>query len=231
VITAADFFYELAEEWSAREELPADHALLGAASLLNKSLELKPHVAHSDRLRENFYNFKAEVSRALQAEAARLYVLAHDQIMTGSLPELFSEEEPVGVFLKCLKVVATKRLFRSLEAEKLELAGYHMISGLLDHFSPLLRLRRNLFQQLVSNRVKIPKTVTNRKLQLERRLFDLLPPAYVEAYNNQLNGLDEPVGGDAEWGLRAHLIVDFISGMTDDFALRTHQLLSGIDVH
>ncbi|WP_345893558.1 hypothetical protein [Pseudomonas protegens] len=28
--------------------------------------------------------------------------------------------------------------------------------------------------------------------------------------------------------LRAHLITDFISGMTDDFAITTYQTLSGI---
>ncbi|MBP5133643.1 hypothetical protein HUT02_33065, partial [Pseudomonas protegens] len=31
-----------------------------------------------------------------------------------------------------------------------------------------------------------------------------------------------------EWVLRAHLITDFISGMTDDFAITTYQTLSGI---
>jgi dGTPase len=31
-----------------------------------------------------------------------------------------------------------------------------------------------------------------------------------------------------EWCLRAHMIVDFLSGMTDQFALTSYQRLSGI---
>ena len=31
-----------------------------------------------------------------------------------------------------------------------------------------------------------------------------------------------------EWWLRAHLIIDHISGMTDDFALEEYQILSAI---
>lgn len=33
-----------------------------------------------------------------------------------------------------------------------------------------------------------------------------------------------------EISIRAHMIVDFISGMTDQFALKTYQSLSGIDL-
>lgn len=31
-----------------------------------------------------------------------------------------------------------------------------------------------------------------------------------------------------EWWLRIHLILDHISGMTDEFALETYQMLKGI---
>lgn len=31
-----------------------------------------------------------------------------------------------------------------------------------------------------------------------------------------------------EWNARAHLVVDFISGMTDDFAMTTYRTLAGM---
>ena len=33
---------------------------------------------------------------------------------------------------------------------------------------------------------------------------------------------------EKEWWLRVHLVIDHISGMTDEFALETYQMMEGI---
>ena len=54
----------------------------------------------------------------------------------------------------------------------------------------------------------------------------MLPDRYVDSYSK--SSID--VSDNEEWVLRSHLIVDYISGMTDDFALETYQRLNGIRV-
>lgn len=59
---------------------------------------------------------------------------------------------------------------------------------------------------------------------------------YIEAYNFELEAIkvnDKNNERDfliKEWWLRAHLIIDHISGMTDEFALETYQMLEGIQL-
>lgn len=53
---------------------------------------------------------------------------------------------------------------------------------------------------------------------------------YVKAYKFEIAKLNELDNSYLvkEWWLRAHLIIDHISGMTDEFALETYQMLEGI---
>jgi dGTPase len=65
-------------------------------------------------------------------------------------------------------------------------------------------------------------------LDLEMRLAHMLPPVAIRAYRQKIDEDDSPL---SEWHHRAHLILDYICGMTDHFALKTFQLLSGIRVN
>ncbi|HFZ2393093.1 TPA: deoxyguanosinetriphosphate triphosphohydrolase, partial [Klebsiella aerogenes] len=76
-------------------------------------------------------------------------------------------------------------------------------------------------------------------------LFNRLPSKHLNAYktsvinlpinhpdfsetavSDKLKSIDEK----REWLLRVHLIVDFVSGMTDQFAMDMYQMLKGIKV-
>jgi dGTPase len=105
---------------------------------------------------------------------------------------------------------------------------------LLDHFGVLLRCPRGKFTDALN---KDDNNVDKQSVLIERKLLSLFPEKHITAYfyacsqiptasqsNNSTDGL-------VEWNLRAHLITDFISGMTDDFALASFQMLSGIKVN
>ena len=64
----------------------------------------------------------------------------------------------------------------------------------------------------------------------ETRLFHRIGKRYVKAYKFEIAKLNELDNSYLvkEWWLRAHLIIDHISGMTDEFALETYQMLEGI---
>ncbi len=59
-------------------------------------------------------------------------------------------------------------------------------------------------------------------VDFEIRLLRRLPKSYVKKYSDKTNV--------SEKLRRSQLIVDFISGMTDDFALETFQILQGIRI-
>ena len=94
-----------------------------------------------------------------------------------------------------------------------------MIKGLLRHFGELIKLSEEDFTALMAGEMKVIK---NNNLHFHARLFRLLPKSYVEKYRSKDRG-DEKYR-------RSHLIVDFVSGMTDDFALETYQALEGIKI-
>ncbi|MBK7764477.1 MAG: hypothetical protein IPI46_14245 [Bacteroidetes bacterium] len=77
--------------------------------------------------------------------------------------------------------------------------------------------------------------VVGTGFDLEWRLFNRLPQKYVDAYKYDYAYLvsseqDEDVRKQKEWILRGHLIVDYLSGMTDNFVIETYNLLYGIKI-
>jgi len=62
-------------------------------------------------------------------------------------------------------------------------------------------------------------------------LLDRLPAHYLDVYDSTAGekASQKKWGEDAwEWFCRAHLFVDYLSGMTDDFAYRSYQVISGV---
>ena len=111
-----------------------------------------------------------------------------------------------------------------------ELAGLTEIRGLLDHFRVLLECSGSRFQAALDNKTK---DASGEAILIERKLLALFPEKHKKAYQHSLSSYsNKNLQADKlhEWNLRCHLIVDFVSGMTDDFALSTYQMLSGIKV-
>lgn len=145
------------------------------------------------------------------------------------------EEKPWCRLLETLGEYARKKIYRASEAESIEIAGYSIIKGLMDNFGKLLMLTKADFDFLL-NPSNNPR---DKNLDVESRYFHLLGDKYIQSYKNQLKewnsvllekaaeGLSEE---QIEWWLRAHMIIDHISGMTDQFALETYQLCKGISI-
>ncbi|RYF33731.1 MAG: dGTPase, partial [Cytophagaceae bacterium] len=67
------------------------------------------------------------------------------------------------------------------------------------------------------------------RILLEPKLLKLFPQRYMKVYENQVSQYKGQQHEDfLEWNARAHLVVDFISGMTDDFAMTTYRTLAGM---
>lgn len=136
--------------------------------------------------------------------------------------------------LACLKTLSRKYLFRSKEAENKELIGYHAIYGILDKYKSLLDLPYEKFYSLIDSKHNITNLL-GTGLDFQWRLFNKLPEKYIDAYRHEYNYAQEVYKElsdflQYEWFQRAHLIVDYVAGMTDNYVLETYNLLYGIKI-
>ena len=102
---------------------------------------------------------------------------------------------------------------------------------LLIFFGQLLKLPYKEFDYFIDDN----KSPAGKGLDLEWRVFNRLSHTCVESYKQQLVELKDYFTDisfeNLEWWLRVHLIIDHISGMTDDYALKTYQNCQGIDIN
>lgn len=170
-----------------------------------------------------FISFKTLLSNLLVEFVAKEFIDNYNQLISqGHKKEIIHKDTEEYKVLEILRDFTSQHLFASNEAESIELTGFAAISGLLEDFSLLLEIPRVSFDFILDNKFKEMKV---NKLDIHRRLFNLLPEKHVDAYK-KASSVEK--NDWVEWNLRAHLIVDFISGMTDHFALETFQMLKGI---
>lgn len=201
--------------------------------------------AHTDALtdiftkasksRENhsstFTNFRTTLSQLLTIAAADSYTNHHDEVLSGRNTGLIDEKSSCGHALELLKTYCRENVYSHYSVHKIELSGYAAIIGLLENLSPLLSCTKERFNLALSGK---KKDENQESIIIERKLLALFPEKHIRAYRASLDALEnnssllENEKKLLEWNLRAHLIVDYISGMTDDFAFDTFQILTGI---
>lgn len=159
--------------------------------------------------------------RTAAEEAAGEFVENIEKIGSGGEVKLIDDNKEAGSKIKSIKGFARKYIYSNEDVEKIELAGNSAITGILGHFRHILEMDEILFESLLYGDYKKAK---EHSLEFDMRVFNRLPKSYVKKYE-----LMKKSGGD-ERDARNHLVVDFISGMTDDFAIHTYQVLQGIRV-
>jgi len=215
IITADHFFRELFALWKVQD--------LGAFGYDIKTTDL-----HS---RYHFFRFKVHLTRSLIDRVSSLYVDNEEQIATGQVGDLLDLDPDSKDALVALKTYSRKHLFRAPEAEEIELAGYKVIFGLLECFRPLLELPFTKFSLLV-HAIDDVKLLLGKGLDVEWRLFNRLANKQLAAYRyaiREQSAADPENFVVKEWFYRSHLIVDYIAGMTDNFALESYRHLNGIE--
>lgn len=163
--------------------------------------------------------FKTDAINRAVAVAADAFVQNIDAVLCGQSVDLIDKNSEIGSLLKNIKQFAVERIYSDEAAEKVELAGRCVIKGLLEHFGDLLKLSADDFGVVAGGDAR---GVKRRGLDFQLRLFRRLPKGYCEKYKEKDRG--------SEILRRSHLIVDFVSGMTDDFALEMYQVLEGIRI-
>lgn len=164
--------------------------------------------------------FRASLIRSLVEYAAGRYVAEHAAILEGRISELIEKESAHGKLLAGIKSFARSALYEHRIPSSLELSGGSIIGGLLDQFGRLLQISRGSVGEIIN------RTKKARKFPVESRLLSLIAKSHLDCYRQYVgNGT---VSDAEEWCVRAHMVVDYISGMTDHFALDSYRRLLGI---
>lgn len=178
-----------------------------------------------DVLQENSFivSFRTKLATKLIHHAAERYVKNHESIFKGTFNEALLEgDDEYKVIIQTLKAVARKYIFSHPEVETLELKGHAVITGLFKIYGILLRFDESTFESIIDG-------TTSEKCA--QRLFNRLPAKGKFAYEQSIKSLsskDDPERRLLEWYYRARLLIDYVSGMTDEFAHHEYKELSAI---
>ncbi|SFN16612.1 dGTPase [Izhakiella capsodis] len=195
--------------------------------LVVNNAQAKSKANHLSRSSEDqfFMYLRVNTVACLVPQAAGCFIANLEAIYHGNLNQaLLEDESPHSLLLGIFKKVAIRHVFNHPDVEQLELQGYRVIRGLLDIYSPLLRLTHIEFTELVENDVL-------KNYPIETRLYHKLSTRFRLAYSEAVAKLS-PLADDFplwEYYYRARLIQDYISGMTDLYAWDEYRRLMAVE--
>lgn len=201
-----------------RNEIENDTELYKLFEIVDKrtpNSDMDPQEQKTARVR----NFRNSAQTFLFTQVINAFVNNYDSIMSNEYQPEFELLDCQKSFVNALKDIAKEKCFSSHEALSLELVGDKVITTLLDIFIPaviehngseLADIRTypgKIFRLISPNFVYMAFAGCDRCKETERLedKIDLLP-----AYNRLL------------------LVTDFISGMTDSYAVNIYQELMGM---
>jgi dGTPase len=169
---------------------------------------------------------RAALTSDLVKHVTKVYVDNHDTVFNGTFNSSLLEYDLDSKYTKAIQIlqdISFKYIYSNKDVQTLELKGYKIINSLLDIYSPILRLTSDDMLKLLEDK-KIDCFIS-------MRLFKRLSSKHIAAYKVSVKSIDTQNDEEyklLEWYYRARLILDYISGMTDDFALNEHQILNAI---
>ena len=155
-----------------------------------------------------------------------VFIKNHKAIFEGSFNHALLEYDKTSKYYKALKVlqdISKKHIYSNKEVQTLELQAYTIVNGLFDIYKPILELNNSDFSELLKDG-KIDCFIS-------KRLIKRISSKQIVAYKNDIKKLN--IDNIEEYNIlefyyRVRLIIDYISGMTDDFALEEYKILHAI---
>lgn len=160
-------------------------------------------------------NFRNIVQSYLFIQAKDQFIKSYIKIMEGSFDQeeiLYSEKE----FIKSLKDITAINCFGCIEVLELELVGDKVLKTLLDTFIPAILY-------------SIPEDIENTKTYAGKLYKGISANFKYIACHDYENGKHREFK-DIPIYDKIHLVVDYISGMTDSYAVNLYKKLLGIEL-
>ncbi len=164
---------------------------------------------------------RAQLVTSLVYHVVDIYINNHEDIFSGAFNSALLEYDKDSKYYKAIKIlqdISTKYIYQNRSVQQLELQGYTIINGLLNIYKPLLELSSEDFNKLLCD----------EKIEcfIAMRLIKRISSKQIVAYQNDVKALEHHQSAEVlEFYYRVRLIIDYISGMTDDFALHEYRTL------
>lgn len=147
---------------------------------------------------------RSVIIKQLVSEVSQLFMSKEKELLSGAFNEELVAHIPSSKQLTALKVIDQKSVYTAPEVLDIEAAGFEVIGGLLD-----------LFIKAVNDANK------NKPSKQSEKILQVLP----RHFKNEGEAIDKNPY------IRIQKIVDYISGMTDSYAVRLYKKLKGISLH
>jgi len=165
---------------------------------------------------------RAQLIFKLVEYVSDLYIEHHDAIFEGSFNNALLEFDKLhecSIAIEILQNISYTHIYTHPKVQELEIKGYAIIQGLFDIYEPLLKLTTLEFEKLI-NKEKVNCLIC-------KNLLARLSKKHLVAYKKSVSELKDDENYDIyEWYYRARLIIDYISGMTDDYSLYEYKALT-----
>lgn len=155
--------------------------------------------------------FRIKAQGYMISSVVDTFLNKHKQLLSGSFDEDIILSSDAKELREALKELAVNYIFKDKAIITKELVGEKVICGLLEMF----------VEAVVSERRKQTKTK-------EGKLYQLISPNYRFICERFPSRKEE--NGDPSLYDRLLLVTDFICGMTDTYALKLYQKLTGIEL-
>jgi len=165
---------------------------------------------------------RAQLIFKLVDYVSNLYVKNHKEVFDGSFNSALLEFDTAHACSQAVEVlqnISYRYIYTHKQVQALEIKGYSIIQGLFNIYEPLLALSTEEFQKLLDGK-KVDCLIC-------LNLLSRLSKKHLVAYKKSVSDIKDTQNyALLEWYYRARFIIDWISGMTDDYALHEHQSLS-----
>ncbi len=174
--------------------------------LLEKNSEEKMDEIHS-RLKnigdvnERMSYLRAKSINFLVQQSVEVFLNSETEILSGnlenSLIDLLTDE--IQTVIREIDQISINKIYRHRSVVELEIAGFHVLSGLLD--------------------ILVPAVLTETPDHLQKNMLRLIPEQYMGPLIQNLSPYD-----------KIFCAIDFVSGMTDIFAVELYKKIKGISI-
>jgi dGTPase len=217
---------------SAKGEDARDASFIASAL---KSLEKPGQKTSGPESRRLFAmnDFRGALIRILARHAGIEFRKRQENILEGKAKALL-DDSAAPPLLSALSEFASSHLYSSPIVRNRELTAHAVLCGMLDAYLPLMSCELARFTKARNGK---RRDDDGRNIAREGSLMSRIPEKHLAVYSEETRLLTLASGGDKgtlktmERLHRIRLVVDYISGMTDQFAFQTFQLISGTAIN
>jgi dGTPase len=176
-----------------------------------------------------FVYLRVDVNGRLPKHAQKAFIDNIESVYHGTFNRALIEDGSVNnIIVDTFKSVALEEAFCDPEVEARELQGYRVLHGLMECYKPILQLPIEQFNALMyDDGTRLPISVYVKRLF--KKLSSKHKAAYKTAMKSQLLETEIPDSDCREFYFRTRLIIDYVSGMTDQFAFDEYRAFHVID--